>query len=160
MLDRLFDRVFTILQNIAGALILTLFALNIVQITMRYTTGASWIWLPDLSRFLFIWFVFVGASVLVGRNEHLVMDFFIGKFPPAMLRFAQIVIQLGQIAFFGIMLIWGLRIFRVRLDVPFDTWDFPSGWAYLAVPVTALLMIVFSLNALWAILTNKGAKVE
>jgi TRAP-type C4-dicarboxylate transport system permease small subunit len=58
------------------------------------------------------------------------------------------------------MLVWGLRIFRVRLDIPFDTWDFPTGWAYLAVPAAALLMIVFSGHSLLTMLTKTGAKVE
>jgi TRAP-type transport system small permease protein len=160
MLARTIDKVFDLLQIVAGALLLTLFTLNIVQITMRYTTGAAWIWLPDVSRFLFIWLVFIGASVLVGRNEHLMMDFFIGKLSAASMRRAKVVIQIGQIAFFAVMLVWGMRIFQVRLNIPFDTWDFPTGWAYLAVPVTALLMIVFSVNSLWTMLTNRGARVE
>jgi TRAP-type C4-dicarboxylate transport system permease small subunit len=58
------------------------------------------------------------------------------------------------------MLVWGTRIFLVRLNIPFDTWDFPTGWAYLAVPATALLMIVFAVNAMWKILSRTGAKDE
>jgi TRAP-type C4-dicarboxylate transport system permease small subunit len=86
MIDRAIRKAFSVLEIVAGILILALFALNVVQIAMRYTTGAAWIWLPDFSRLLFIWLVFIGASVLVGRNEHLMMDFFIGKLSEASLR--------------------------------------------------------------------------
>ena len=148
MLDRLIGRSFTVLEYVAGTILLALFALNIVKIAMRYFAGAAWIWLPDFSRLLFVWVVFIGASVLVGRNEHLLMDFFVARLKPATARVLGIGIQLCQVAFFGVMLVWGTRIFVVRLDIPFDTWDFPTGWAYLAVPACAALMLAYSINLL------------
>jgi TRAP-type C4-dicarboxylate transport system permease small subunit len=160
MIERVLDKLVDLLQIVAGTLLLALFALNVAQIAMRYFAGFAWIWLPDFSRFLFIWLVFIGASVLVARNGHLMMDFFITKLSAASKRHVQVVILLGQIAFFAVMLVWGLRIFRVRLDIPFDTWDFPTGWAYLAVPAAALLMIVFSGHSLLTMLTKTGARVE
>jgi TRAP-type transport system small permease protein len=148
MLDRIVGRSFAVLEAVAGTLLLALFALNIVRIAMRYFAGAAWIWLPDFSRLLFIWTVFIGASVLVGRNEHLLMDFFVARLKPAAARVLGIGIQLGQIAFFAVMLVWGVKIVVVRLDIPFDTWDFPTGWAYLAVPACAVLMLAYSINLL------------
>lgn len=160
MIARAIDKTIDVLQIVAGTLLLTLFTLSAVQIAMRYFAGVAWIWLPDVSRLLFIWLVFIGASVLVGRNGHLVMDFFISKLAAASMHRAQIAIQIGQIAFFAVMLVWGTRIFLVRLNIPFDTWDFPTGWAYLAVPATALLMIIFSGNTLLTMLTGTGARDE
>jgi TRAP-type transport system small permease protein len=160
MIERAINKMIDVLQTVAGALLLTLFTLNVVQIGMRYFSGAAWILLPDVSRLLFIWLVFIGASVLVARNGHLVMDFFVGKLAASSMHKARIVIQIGQIAFFAVMLIWGVRIFLVRLNIPFDTWDFPTGWAYLAVPATALLMIIFSGRALLTMLTRTGAGNE
>ena len=58
------------------------------------------------------------------------------------------VIRLAELAFFGVMLIGDVRIVDVRMRIAFDTWDFPTGWAYLAVPVSPVFMIVFSLNAM------------
>ena len=134
---------------------LALFALNILRIGMRYIWGTSWIWIPDFSRFLFIWIVFLGAAVLVGKNEHLLMDFFLGKMKPRTRRIMETIIQIGQIPLFSIMLVSGIKITRVRMRIPFDTWDFPSGWAYLAVPVSAVLMIFFSSANIYNYTTKK-----
>jgi TRAP-type transport system small permease protein len=160
MIDRAIAKTTAALQIVAGALLLTLFTLNVVQIGLRYFLGAALIWLPDLSRLLFVWLVFIGASVLVARNGHLVMDFFTARLTAASRNRAQLVIQIGQIGFFVVMLVWGTRIFLVRLDIPFDTWEFPTGWAYLAVPASALLMIIFAGNALLTMLTRTGANDE
>jgi TRAP-type C4-dicarboxylate transport system permease small subunit len=148
MLDTFVRKSCTVLEALAGVIFLTLFGLNIVRIAMRYFAGAAWIWLPDFSRLLFIWVVFIGASVLVARNEHLVMDFFVTKLKPAAARQLGTIIRLSEVAFFGVMLIGGVRIVEVRMRIPFDTWDFPTGWAYLAVPVCAVLMILFSVNSM------------
>ena len=148
MLDTFVRKCCAVLEALAGVIFLTLFGLNILRIAMRYIAGAAWIWVPDLSRLLFIWVVFIGASVLVARNEHLVMDFFVTKLKPVAARRLGMVIRLAELAFFGVMLIGGVRIVDVRMRIPFDTWDFPTGWAYLAVPVCAVFMIVFSLNAM------------
>jgi TRAP-type C4-dicarboxylate transport system permease small subunit len=148
MLDTFVRKCCAVLEALAGVIFLTLFGLNIVRIAMRYFAGAAWIWLPDFSRLLFIWVVFIGASILVARNEHLVMDFFVTKLKPAAARQLGTIIRLCELAFFGVMLIGGVRIVDVRMRIPFDTWDFPTGWAYLAVPVCAVFMIVFSVNAM------------
>ena len=144
MLDAFVRKCCAVLEALAGVIFLTLFGLNILRIAMRYIAGAAWIWVPDLSRLLFIWVVFIGASVLVARNEHLVMDFFVTKLKPVAARRLGMVIRLAELAFFGVMLIGGVRIVDVRMRIPFDTWDFPTGWAYLAVPVCAVFMIVCS----------------
>jgi TRAP-type C4-dicarboxylate transport system permease small subunit len=148
MLDTFVRKCCAGMEAVAGVIFLTLFGLNIVRIAMRYFAGAAWIWLPDFSRLLFIWVVFIGASVLVARNEHLVMDFFVAKLKSAAARRLGIVIRFSELAFFGVMLVGGVRIVDVRMRIPFDTWDFPTGWAYLAVPVCAVFMIVFAINAM------------
>jgi len=146
MLNKAAKIIMNFLSIFAGMLFLSLFILNVSRILLRYIWGIAMIWLPDLSRLLFIWLVFVGASVLVGGNEHLIMDFFISKLKPGNKRKLNNLIQLCQIAFFAVMFIGGIPVVKVRMRIPFDTWDFPTGWAYLAIPVCAAFMIIFSIN--------------
>lgn len=153
------EKIYSVISLMSGIMFLMLFILNILRIGMRYIWGVSWIWIPDFSRFLFIWIVFLGASVLVGKNEHMLMDFFLGKMRPGKKRIMEIIIQIGQLPFFGVMLMSGIKITRVRMRIPFDTWDFPTGWAYLAVPVCAVLMILFSCSNIFGYMTqNRGEK--
>jgi TRAP-type C4-dicarboxylate transport system permease small subunit len=146
MLDRIVEKTADVLQTVTGVLLLLLFTLNILQISMRYIAGIAWLWLPDVSRLLFVWVVFIGASVLVARNEHLLMDFFSAKFHEAAARRLAVATQLAQIAFFATMLFAGVRITRVRMRIPYDTFDLPSGWAYMAVPVCGAIMMLFSVS--------------
>jgi TRAP-type C4-dicarboxylate transport system permease small subunit len=156
VLERVVHRTTNALQTITGALFLLLFVLNMVQIVSRYLAGVAWLWLPDVSRLLFVWVVFLGASVLVARGEHLLMDFFSAKLSGAGARRLAVATQVAQIAFFAVMVFAGIRITRVRMRIPYDTIELASGWAYLAVPVCGALMILFSANLLLKLLADEG----
>jgi TRAP-type C4-dicarboxylate transport system permease small subunit len=146
MLNPIVRRLLAVFQTITGVLFLVLFALNILRIALRYFIGASWLWVPDFSRLLFVWIVFIGAAVLLGRNEHLLMDFFLDRAGPVLRRRLGLFIHAVQGLFCAVLVVMGVQIAQVRMGIPFDTWDFPTGWAYLAVPVCGFFMVLFSLN--------------
>lgn len=132
-------------QWLAGTLFLTLFLVNILRITLRYFLGISWLWVPDFSRLLFIWIVFLGTAVLYAREEHLEMDYFINKMKTSLQTKLKVLIDIFLIFFLVILIIKGIEITRVRMRIPFDTWELPTGYAYLAVPACSCLMFVITL---------------
>lgn len=133
------------IQWLSGILFLTLFLLNTLQITLRYFWGISWLWVPDLSRLLFIWMVFLGTSVLYARHEHLVMDFFVNKMKDTHRKKLNLLMDLVLGGFLAILILKGIEITKVRMRIPFDTWNLPSGYAYIAVPVCSALMLFITL---------------
>ncbi|MBD3306347.1 TRAP transporter small permease subunit [candidate division KSB3 bacterium] len=134
------------LQWLTGALFLVLFLLNILRIALRYFFGISWLWVPDFSRLLFIWVVFLGTTVLYARKEHLEMDFFVTKMSPAHQRKLQRIRDAVLTGFLMILMMKGIEITQVRMRIPFDTWDLPTGYAYLAIPVCSSVMLLITLT--------------
>lgn len=130
------------LEWIAGYLFLTLFVLNILRIFLRYFLGAAWLWEPDLSRLLFIWIVFLGATVLYVGGGHLVVDLLLTRLEPKTRARAHFLIDAVTAIFLLVLVLKGVEVTRVRMRIPFDTWDLPTGYAYMAVPISALLMIL------------------
>ena len=133
------------IQWLAGILFLTLFFLNILRITLRYFLGVSWLWVPDFSRLLFIWIVFLGTTVLYARREHLEMDYFVEKMKATAREKLSLVRDIALLIFLGILTLKGIEIARVRMRIPFDTWDLPTGYAYIAVPICSVLMLFITL---------------
>ena len=113
---------------------------------MRYFLGVSWLWVPDFSRLLFIWIVFLGTSVLYARKEHLVMDYFVEKMTDSNRAKLHLIIDIFLALFLVILLLKGFEISKVRMRIPFDTWDFPTGYAYAAVPVCSVVMLVITID--------------
>ena len=157
MLKRIVESISDALQTLTGVLFVALLGLSIAQIALRYVAGIAWLWVPDVSRLIFVWVVFLGATVLVARKEHLVMDFLVAKLGPLAARRFAVATDIAQIALFAVMLVGGIRVTQVRMRIPYDTVDIPSGWAYLAVPVCAALMILFSAYNLHRSIANRGA---
>jgi len=139
-----------------GALFFGVLLITVTNIVLRNVLSVSWLFMDGLLRLLFIWMVFSGTAVLYYRNDHLVMDFFSGKFSPRMARNIDMIQQLLFLVFMGILVFYGLQITKVRMGIPFETWNLPTGYAYVAVPVNALLMGLFCIEK---IITLRGKSV-
>ena len=134
------------LTRLSGVLFIGVFAVTVLNITLRNLGGVTWLWIPGVSRLLFIWTVFMGTAVLYERNDHLVMDFFVSKLAPQKRARLELAINFVFLAFLVVFLMYGLSIAKVRMRISFETWKFPTGVAYLAAPISGAFMILFCIN--------------
>ena len=121
------------IELLVGVLFITLFLLNILKISLRYFWGISWLWIPDFSRLVFIWAIFLGASVLYARREHLKMDFFVNKMKESTWGKLSLLIYLCLAIFLFILIIEGFKVSIIMMRITFDMWDIPTGYSYSAV---------------------------
>jgi len=147
-MQKMVDYMVKKIEWLVGILFVTLFLLNILRIGLRYFWGVSWLWVPDFSRLIFIWAIFLGASVLYARREHLEMDFFVNKMKESMWEKLSLFIDLSMTIFFIILIFEGFKISKIRMRIPFDMWDIPIGYAYAAVPICSVLMFIMTINKL------------
>ena len=86
-----------------------------LQIVSRYTQLIpSYIWTEELSRFLFIWMVMLGAMIGIKEGTHFEVDIWpeLSRRANAMLK---IVSNLFVLIFALVYLYWGIKFVRVRL---------------------------------------------
>jgi len=133
------------LEWFTGTLFLALFLLNILRIFLRYFLGVAWLWEPDFSRLLFIWIVFIGATVLYVAKGHLMVDYFLNHMQPKTRERMHFMIDLMTAIFLAVLVLKGIEVTKVRMRIPFDTWDLPTGYAYVAVPICGAIMIIVTL---------------
>lgn len=145
-MKRVIDIIMEVLKWVTGIAFLLLFVLTIVNIALRYIAGIAWIWLPDFLTLLFVWVVFIGATVTYSRRGHLVVDFFVNRMQTTRRKVLNLIIRLSMSAFLTVLVIKGVKIAMVRMSIPFPMWDLPSGYAYLALPVSAFLMLLCDLE--------------
>lgn len=138
-----------ILSTAIGAALLGIFLLNMYQVGGRYLFGIGAVWIPDVTRFLMIWMVFLGTALMHLRGRHLVIDFIQVRLPVRVRRATEVVISGAMLAMACILLGVGWRIMQIRMDIPYTGWEVPTGYAYLAVPVAALTIGVTDLVNLW-----------
>jgi TRAP-type C4-dicarboxylate transport system permease small subunit len=71
------------------------------------------------------------------------MDYFIAKLGPEVARKLKRFVLGGECILFLVLIGVGIQMAIVRMGIPFDTWDLPTGYAYLAVPVSGATMLFF-----------------
>ena len=147
-MDRIAERITYIVERVATVTFISLFLVVVLNIVLRNVFGATWLWIPGMSRLLFIWTVFLGTVVLYERHDHLVMDFFVSKMRDRNRARLELVINLVFLVFDILLIVNGFRVVRIRRGIPFETWNFSTSWAYLAVPAAAILMLYLCLNKL------------
>ena len=146
ILSSILDRI--LFAAIAVAL-LGIFFLNMYQVIGRYFFGIGAVWIPDLTRLLFIWMVFLGTVLMYLRRRHLVIDFVQVRMPAGVRRVTETVIAASMLALSLILARVGWRIAMIRMDIPYTGLEIPTGIAYLAVPVAGLLLALLSAVQLW-----------
>jgi TRAP-type C4-dicarboxylate transport system permease small subunit len=117
----------------------------------RYVMGAQTMWTEELARFLLVWIALLGGAVAFGTKGHLGVDYFVGKFHPDV-RKLMAVFAHGVVLFFAgsIFIYGGVRIVSDALAMeqvtPALGWK--MGHVYLALPVSGIFMVFFTIENL------------
>jgi TRAP-type C4-dicarboxylate transport system permease small subunit len=114
-----------------------------LQIISRYTALIpSWIWTEELSRFLFIWMVMLGAMIGIREHSHFEVDVWpdLGPKPAALLR---IVSDTCVLVFALVFVWWGIEFVRFGWDQLSELAELPMPWIFVAWPLAGLTWVVF-----------------
>ncbi len=131
-----------------------------LQIISRYTDLIpSWIWTEELSRFLFIWMVMLGAMIGVREGTHFEVDVWpdLAPKPAALLR---LVSNLFVLVFALVFVWWGIEFVRFGWDQSSELAELPMVYIFAAWPVAGLSWVLFlgeSFVANFRILSGKPA---
>ena len=114
-----------------------------LQIISRYTDLIpSWIWTEELSRFLFIWMVMLGAMIGVREHTHFEVDVWpdLKPRPTALLR---IVSHLFVLIFALVFVWWGVEFVRFGWSQNSELAELPMAFIFMAWPVAGITWVLF-----------------
>lgn len=114
-----------------------------LQVISRYTALIpSWIWTEELSRFLFIWMIMLGAMIAVREGTHFVVD----VLPPLRPRanaLLNIVSALFVLVFALVFIGWGIQFVRFGWDQHSELAELPMVYIFIAWPVAGVTWALF-----------------
>lgn len=130
-----------------------------LQIISRYTALIpSWIWTEELSRFLFIWMIMLGAMIAVREGTHFVVDV-LPPLPPRANAVLSIVSAILVLVFALVFIVWGIQFVRFGWDQHSELAELPMGFIFMAWPVAGVTWALFlgeSMLANFRFLSNKN----
>lgn len=133
-----------------GVTVFGILMLNIlISIAARYLgiRIANIDWVEETSRYLFIWLSFLGAALAVERMVHIRIDFFAQLFPPRARLTLEILVYLATVVFAAVMTYEGALV-TLRAGDRSPVLLIPMSYAYLALPVSGVAIILFALRIL------------
>ena len=134
-----------------------------LQIISRYTALIpSWIWTEELSRFMFIWMVMLGAMIGVREGTHFDVDVW-PDLQPRAAALLRIVSSVFVLIFALVFIWWGMQFVRFGWDQTSELADLPMNFIFIAWPVAGLTWLLFLgeiFVANFRILTNKTGEAQ
>lgn len=129
----------------------------------RYVMGEQAKWTEELARFLLIWVALLGAAVAFGTRSHLGVDYFVGKFDPEARGLMAVVVNLIVLFFAASVFVYGgWRVVADTLAIgqktPALQWE--MGYVYLALPISGIFMVIYTIENLLETIMGVEAEAE
>jgi TRAP-type C4-dicarboxylate transport system permease small subunit len=129
------------------------------QVFSRYILNSPSSFTDELAGYLLIWVSLLGAAYVVGKKEHLAIDLLLQKSPPARKRVLEIIIRSLILAFALTVLVIGgswLVYTRFYLGVTSAALQLPLGYVYIALPLSGLIIIFYTVHHIIDIIKNRS----
>jgi len=162
----MFKKTIKIMDWISYALLIVFSSAMVIstflQVIFRYLFNHPLFWSEELSRYCFVWIVFVGAAIAMKQGAHIGVDYFVMKLPSRFKNFLRIVINILIISFLVIIIKQSIFVVIVNMSQYSPAIRIPMGLIYLAIPVGLSLMlgyvIIMNYQLLKSILSYQGKR--
>lgn len=136
-----------LLDRLTGYAVATLVAAMVTVILAsvftRYVMNDPIGWAEQLAKYLMIWAAFLGASLGIKEGAHIAVNVLVDILSPTLQKVCTVA---GTLLMTGFLLITAYQgiLFTMKVVTHTDplVWEMSLAWAYAAIPVGAILMLV------------------
>jgi len=147
------------LLELAVILIMAILVMDVLWgVFSRYVLGSQSRWTEELATFLLIWVSLLGAGVAFASKSHLGVDYFVGKLDPQARLLAEVAANVLVVFFAIAAFIWGGSILvkeTLASNQISPAMGIKVGYVYLAVPISGVFIVIFTIETIAEILSGK-----
>ncbi|MBF4102763.1 TRAP transporter small permease subunit [Gallibacterium anatis] len=97
------NKLFNGIQILLGLMLAIMIALVFLNVILRFFFNSGLVWSEELSRYVFVYVVYLGAIVAMKENSHLGVDTFIKNIPEKLKWIFYVLGRLIIVAVMGIL---------------------------------------------------------
>jgi TRAP-type C4-dicarboxylate transport system permease small subunit len=142
------------------ALFMAILVTMVLQVTFRYVLAAPLTWTEELARYLYIWACWLGAPVALRRGNHIVIAVVSERLPSRLGRIVGLGTHAMALFFLAQLAIQGTILAVRSHTVEAITLPIPWSMVYVAAPVSAVLMLMETIQAAWRILEHRTPEAQ
>ena len=128
--------------SLATSLLLSLMAvIYMAQVIFRYVIQKPLVWADELSGFLMVWVVFLGAVVALHEKTHINIDILWQVLP---FKFKRVLVWTCDILVLFVAIIlaaYGYKVIKGSIGMMATSIDIPYAPVYSIIPISGVLMI-------------------
>ncbi len=132
-------------ELVAGSFLILMSLATFVNVILRYFFNSPIEWAEEFSRYAFIWLVFIGAALATKHKKHIVIDTVLVVMPRRIQSLMSFLADLVSLALMLTLVYFGWVLMTYATQ-PTATMKIPQYWVYLAVPLSAALIVLHSLS--------------
>lgn len=121
-----------------------MFAILCVNILMRYGFNAALPWAEEVSNYLFVWAGFLSCAYLLGEDEHIRVDFVVGRLSQKSQAAIRLFNDFVLVVFFVSMVVPSFQLLGKLRSTP--SLRIPEAIPYSILPITMLVCLVHLLS--------------
>ena len=131
-------------QHVIILMFAVLIATVFYQVLARYLFNAPPSWSEELARFLQVWIALLASALCIQQGMHLGVDYLLHAVPPRGRAALEVLVHVLVTGFLLLLLVQGVKILEVAAVQTSPAMGINMWYAYLAVPVGAVLMLLES----------------
>jgi len=112
-----------------------------LQVIFRYFFNHPLFWSEEVSRYCFVWIVFVGAAIALKHGSHIGVDYFVKYLPSRVKTILALLINCGIAVFLILVIFQSILVVQVNMSQYSPAIRIPMGLVYLAIPVGFTMML-------------------
>lgn len=148
----------TLIDYFIATMLAAIIIVVVCQVVWRYLFNNSLSWTEEISRYMYVWVIFIGAAVAIKEGTHIGIDYFLQKFKDKGKRRIDILLTVFTLLLLGYFEYYGIKFviatnntFSTALSIPLNI------FVYSAFPISCLLGMYFCIRR---IVTNLRIEIE
>lgn len=119
----------------------SMIGLVFTNVVTRYLFKYSIVWAEELSQFLMVWIVFLGAGLAFREGRHVAVEFFLDRMPARLRGLVRHGIFWGLAAFLVMLAVLGARYAQFAIEQETPVLNISYAIPYACIPVGACLFL-------------------
>jgi len=159
-MNRIVNTTFKLIEVTLALLLFGMVVMVFGNVLLRYAFNSGIQVSEELSRFFFIWLVFVGAIIAMREGKHLGMDNFVARLSRRGKLVCALACQLMTLLCCA-MMFWGTWVqHEINATTAAPVTGLPMIWIFGVAYLTSLTIAIMALRTLARIITGRIADAE
>src|SRR5699024_280440 len=133
------------LRYLMGIFMVIIVTVTLMQVGARFVLNNPLVWSDELARFLLIWMVFLGASIVSYDDKHMAVDLFQEKMSPIMKLCFNLFLRILIIGFLIVTIYSSIELVEASHYTKSGALKIPFSYCRVSAAIGSVLMIFSTL---------------